>query len=153
MNTIVYPLTLFYDAACPVCSLEMDSLRERDAGGRLVFIDISAPGFDAAPWGTTREAMDAEIHALTGDGQWLRGVHVVRLAYEAVGLGWMWRPLQWAPLQPALDTGYRWFARHRHAISATAAPLVRGIRAWRARRAAANPRACRDGRCADRRAG
>ena len=29
MSRATYPLTLFYDAACPVCSLEMDHLRER----------------------------------------------------------------------------------------------------------------------------
>ena len=47
----LYPLTLLYDADCPVCSLEMDNLRARDAEGRLVFVDIAAPGFDAGRHG------------------------------------------------------------------------------------------------------
>ena len=44
----IYPLTLYYDGACPVCALEMDHLRSRDAAARLVFVDIAAPGFDPA---------------------------------------------------------------------------------------------------------
>lgn len=50
MNS-VYPLTLLDDAACPVCALEMDHLRSRNTAGRLVFVNIAAPGFDAAAFG------------------------------------------------------------------------------------------------------
>ena len=98
MSHTTVPLTLFYDAACPVCSMEMDHLRERDHGGRLRFVDISAAGFDAASYGTTAAAMDAEIHGLLPDGTMLRGVEVLRRAYEAVGLGWVLKPTGWAPL-------------------------------------------------------
>ena len=31
MDRSTYPLTLFYDAGCPVCALEMDHLRARNA--------------------------------------------------------------------------------------------------------------------------
>src|SRR5438045_3005059 len=73
-----YPLTLFYDGACPVCSLEMDHLRERSRDGRLVFVDIAAPGFDAARYGATLDAMHAEIHGLLPDGALPRGVEGLR---------------------------------------------------------------------------
>ncbi|MEQ1806344.1 MAG: DCC1-like thiol-disulfide oxidoreductase family protein [Burkholderiaceae bacterium] len=39
----IYPLTLLYDATCPVCALEMDHLRSRNAAGQLVFVDRSHP--------------------------------------------------------------------------------------------------------------
>lgn len=42
-----FPLTLLYDAACPVCALEMDHLRQRNRDGRLAFVDIAAPDFKA----------------------------------------------------------------------------------------------------------
>jgi predicted DCC family thiol-disulfide oxidoreductase YuxK len=45
MRTTDYPLTLFYDADCPVCSLEMDHLRARNDAGKLRFVDIAVPGF------------------------------------------------------------------------------------------------------------
>ncbi|HKW83123.1 MAG TPA: DUF393 domain-containing protein [Burkholderiaceae bacterium] len=148
-----YPLTLFYDATCPVCALEMDHLRERDAAGRLVFVDIGAPGFDAAAHGATLQAMNAEIHAKRPDGSMLKGVEVLRLAYEAVGLGWVFGASAWPVLRPAFDIAYRVFARHRIAISGAAAPLIRSLRSLRARRMAQRMRQCGAGACAaDRRA-
>ena len=142
-----YPLTLLYDAQCPVCSLEMDHLRERCRDGRLRFVDISQPGFDAAPYGVTLAAMDAEIHGIRPDGSVIRGVEVLRLAYAAAGLGWVMRPTGWAPLRPLFDAGYRVFARHRRRISAAAAPLIDAIRARRARRMAEAMRECSAGAC------
>ncbi|CAG0945991.1 hypothetical protein GPROT2_03509 [Gammaproteobacteria bacterium] len=147
MNRTVYPLTLFYDAACPVCALEMDHLRERDRSHRLRFIDISAAGFDASPWGVSARALDAEIHGLCADGTMLRGVEVLRLAYAAAGLGWVLRPTGWAPLKPLFDLGYGVFARHRRKISRAAAPLVAHLRARRARQRAERMRRCSGAAC------
>ena len=142
-----YPLTLLYDAQCPVCSLEMDHLRERCDDGRLLFVDISQPGFDATRYGTSFEAIDAEIHGIRPDGSVLKGVEVLRLAYAAAGLGWVMRPTAWAPLRPAFDAGYRVFARHRRRISVVAAPLIAAIREHRARRVATAMQQCRAGAC------
>jgi len=145
--TATYPLTLLYDAQCPVCSLEMDHLRERCRDGRLQFVDISQPDFDATPYGVTLAAMVAEIHGIRPDGSVIRGVEVLRLAYAAAGLGWVMRPTGWAPLRPLFDAGYRVFARHRRRISAAAAPLIDAIRARRARRMAEAMRECSAGAC------
>jgi predicted DCC family thiol-disulfide oxidoreductase YuxK len=148
MKTNLYPLTLLYDAACPVCSLEMDHLHERDANGLLVLVDISAPGFDAAAYGCTQQALSEEIHAVRPDGSHLIGLAALRQAYAAVGLGWVLRPTGWGPLAPVADLGYRLFARHRRSISALAGPLIRGLRAWRARRTLRHMKACQNGACA-----
>ncbi|MET0334943.1 MAG: DUF393 domain-containing protein [Rhizobacter sp.] len=145
--TGTYPLTLLYDAACPVCALEMDHLRERNQAGRLAFIDISVPGFDPTPYGATLAEMNAEIHGLRADGELMRGVQVLRLAYEAVGLGWVMRPVGWGPLRGVLEAAYRVFARHRQPISRAAAPLIGFIRARRARQMAARMQACAGGAC------
>ena len=142
-----YPLTLFYDAACPVCALEMDHLRERDVAGKLVFVDIGVPGFDPTLYGATLKEMDAQIHALRPDGSMVRGVEALRLAYSAAGLGWVLRPTGWAPLKPLFDAGYRIFARHRRTISRAAAPLIAGVRAARASRTAARTQQCKNGAC------
>ena len=148
----IYPLTLFYDAACPVCALEMDHLRESSRDGRLRFVDMAEPGFDPAPFGATLAAMNAEIHGLCADGTMRRGVEVLRLAYAAAGIGWVLRPTGWWPLRPLFDAGYRVFARHRRPISQVAAPLIDAIRALRARRVAARMGDCATGACgADRR--
>jgi predicted DCC family thiol-disulfide oxidoreductase YuxK len=149
--TANYPLTLLYDASCPVCSLEMDHLRERcTANGReglLRFVDITAEGFDPAGHGTTLAALNAEIHGVRPDGSVLRGVPVLRLAYDAAGIGWVMRPTGWPVLRPVFDAGYRVFARHRQAISRVAAPLIDALRAQRARRVSVRMQRCADGPC------
>lgn len=142
-----YPLTLLYDGLCPVCSLEMDHLRERDRLGRLVFVDIAAPGFDAGHYGVTPEALDAAVHGLCADGRMLRGMPVLRLAYDAAGLGWVLAPTGWTPLRPLFDAGYRLFARHRRGISHTARPFIDALRDWRADRTARRMAACHGGAC------
>lgn len=139
-----YPLTLLYDAACPVCSLEMDHLRERDAAGRLTFVDIAAPGFDAAAYGATYAALDAELHGVWADGTVVKGLATLRAAYAAVGLGWVLRPTGLAPVRPVFDLAYRLFARYRRPISRVAAPLIDTVRA---RRTLARMARCRGGAC------
>lgn len=148
MDTTRFPMTLLYDGDCPVCALEMDHLRARHAAGRLVFVDIAAPGFDASAYGTTPAALNAEIHAVLPDGTLLRGVEVLRRAYAAAGLGWVLAPTGWAPLRPLADAAYRVFARHRRTISHLAAPCIAALRAARARRVAARMRDCAAGACA-----
>lgn len=145
--TTTYPLTLLYDGHCPVCSLEIEHLRSRDALGRLVLVDIAAADFDAARWRTTHEALDAAIHGYTADGKLLLGPAALRAAYAAVGLGWVAAPTGWAPLRPLFDAGYRVFARHRRRISAAAKPLIDALRDRRARRTAERMAACHAGTC------
>ncbi len=142
-----HPLTLLYDASCPVCSLEMDHLRARSHDGALRFVDITAPGFDAAAFGCTLEALNAEIHGVWPDGTVIRGVPVLRLAYEAAGLGWVMRPTTWPVVQPLADAGYRVFARHRIAISRLVGPVIGAVRGRRARAMAKRMADCANGAC------
>ena len=145
MNNKLNTLTMLYDAGCPVCALEMDHLRERNVEGRLGFIDISAPGFDPAPYGRTLAELNAEIHAVQSDGQQLIGLAALRAAYAAVGLGWVRGATAWWALAGAAGAGYRTFARRRQRISRAVAPLLHAARAWRVSRAA---RRCAAGACA-----
>ena len=146
------PLTLYYDAACSVCALEMDHLKARNGAGRLAFVDISAPGFDPAASGVTLAELDAEIHAVHPDGQHAIGLEALRLAYAAVGLGWVLRPTGFGPLRPLFDRAYRLFARYRRPISRATAPLIDAVRRHRARRLVERMAACQGGACAMARA-
>jgi predicted DCC family thiol-disulfide oxidoreductase YuxK len=143
-NTTNYPLTLLYDGACQLCKLEMDNLKARDALNRLVLVDIAQPGFDPAPFGATLDAMQALIHARRPDGSLVVGVEVFRLAYGAVGLGWLTAPTALPGLQPLLERAYAVFARNRYAVSGALAPLITHIAA---RRALRRTQACRSGNC------
>jgi predicted DCC family thiol-disulfide oxidoreductase YuxK len=140
-----FPLTLLYDGQCPVCNLEMDNLKARNAEGLLKFVDISLPRFDPTPYGATLVQMNGLIHAQRPDGSLVVGVEVFRLAYGAVGLGHLTAPTRWPLLKPAVDAAYAVFARNRYGFSRIATPLITRIAAYRASKRAQH---CAEAACA-----
>lgn len=138
MQLDTYPLTLFFDAQCPVCRREMDSLRERDDAHRLRFEDVRAAAF-VVPAGTTLDSMLDAIHGRTAGGRLVVGVETLRLAYRAVGLGWLIAPTAWPLLRAPSERAYLWFARHRFAM-----PAWLGLAALGGR---ARPTHCNDSTC------
>ena len=134
MLTIPDALTISCDGSCPICAIEMGALRRRDREHRLRWVDISAPGFDAADHGFEHRDLDAVIHGVRGDGSVVRGLDVPRLAYGAAGLGWLVAAPRHPWLRAPSDAAYPLFARHRHIVSRLLAPVLR--RAQRASRGA-----------------
>ena len=116
MDDDSYPLTLYYESACPLCNAEMTNLTQRNAEGKLRFIDVSDPGFCAPPPGTTLADLLAALHGLRADGRVISGVEAFRQAYRAVGLHGVTNALDWQPLRAAADRLYPWLARHRHRV-------------------------------------
>jgi len=115
-----YPLTVFYDASCPLCATEMQALRARQHDGRLEFIDCSAADFDdsvLAGTGIAREDLMDRIHARDAHGRWLVGVDVLAAAYAAAGLGPIAAVLGRRSLRPLLTRAYSWIARNRRSLS------------------------------------
>ncbi len=145
--TSSYPVHLLYDSACPLCRLEMHSLKARDHANRLRLVDIADPHFEPAAWGASLAEMDAVIHAVDAHGVTHRGVAALRLAYGAVGLGWALRPTAWPLLAPAFDAAYRVFARHRYVTSKLLSPLLAPLLAWQAVRIERQMRRCHEGAC------
>ena len=97
-----------------MCRHEANLLRRLDKGrGRLTLIDITAPAFDAAAYGTTFKAVMGSIHGVTADGRLVSGMDVFRRAYAAVGWGWLWAPTGWPLLRPVFDWLYHRFAERR----------------------------------------
>ena len=147
-NPSDYPLTLFYDGACPVCRLEMDKLRERDGLRRLAFVDIAGQDFNlqaqVGDTGVTLEDMRRLIHARRPDGTMVVGVEVLQLAYTAIGWGIFAAPAGLPVLKPLFERAYAAFARNRHGISAVLGPLIVRMEAARGTRRTA---ACSEGAC------
>lgn len=147
----VFPLTIYYDARCPLCRAEMHALRDHDDAQRLHLVDCSPADFDDAEVrraGFSVRALMDLIHARDAEGRWFIGMDVFVLAYDAVGIGEMARLWAHPRLRPLWDRLYPWIARHRMGLSRlgfTAAfdAFVR----WMARRAQARAQACQDGRC------
>jgi predicted DCC family thiol-disulfide oxidoreductase YuxK len=83
MPTPAYPLKVFYDGSCSVCAAEMAIYQRQEHGGRLEFVDISAPEFDPAPQGITLEAFLYEMHAIDREQHVYRGVDAFRAIWQA----------------------------------------------------------------------
>ncbi|WP_431256588.1 thiol-disulfide oxidoreductase DCC family protein [Roseateles chitinivorans] len=143
----VYPLTLYFDGACPVCSGEMHNLMLRNTAGLLRFVDISEPGFSAFPPGTGMPALMALMHGVRADGRLAIGAEAIRLAYRGAHLGWVARLMDLPGLRTLCDRAYPAVARHRYRIPR---PIVRLVFETGLRRAAerrAGRSACRDDAC------
>ena len=115
-----YPLTVFYDASCPLCAREMGALRARDRQGRLEFVDCSAPDFSdegLRAEGITRDKLMRLIHVRDAHGRWLVGVAGLEAAYRAVGRERTAKVWGSRYLHPLLRPLYAWVARHRQILS------------------------------------
>jgi len=115
-----YPLTIFYDASCPMCASEMHILKGRDRTGRLQLVDCSAADFDDTVLAGTsirREDLMTLIHARDAHGRWLVGTDVFEIAYAAADLTFIAGVWSSRLLRPVLVRAYPWIARHRQTLS------------------------------------
>lgn len=113
-----YPMKIFYDGACGVCSKEMAHYR-KVADQRIRFVDIAADDFNAEDYGRSSDDFQRELHACDADGCFYTGVEAFRKLWEAL-------PSPFYPLLSltvglpgvnfAARTGYAIFARYRHLL-------------------------------------
>ena len=108
-----YPLTVFFDGACPICDREIALMKRLDRRRQLEFCDFSAQEYDAASSGFATEDLGAVIHARWADGSVITGVDVFRAMWEAVGLGVLARLSRLSLVEPLVLRAYAWFARNR----------------------------------------
>jgi len=151
-SAICFPLTIYYDASCPLCANEMRALKTADTDGKLVLEDCSSPAFDDRPYachGITREAMMRLIHARDAEGRWLRGVDVFEAAYDAAGFAALARLWGHHRLRPWWDKLYPWIARNRYTLSRLGLPRIFRLLTRNAARRSASAaiQACSAGTC------
>uniref|UniRef100_A0A3B3HKT6 Si:ch73-390p7.2 n=1 Tax=Oryzias latipes TaxID=8090 RepID=A0A3B3HKT6_ORYLA len=109
---------VLYDGLCPICVTEIRFLHflNRNQAGKVDFIDIAKPGYDAAKYkDVTYEMAMEEMHVIDekDEGQVHRGVPAFAVMYGAVGLNWLARLMMWSPVRPLMDKSYAVFARNR----------------------------------------
>ncbi|WHZ17158.1 MAG: hypothetical protein OJF52_004010 [Nitrospira sp.] len=68
-----YPLTVFYDGACPICGREIALVRRLDRHRRLSLCDFSSPDYDAPTTGLPVTDLSAVIHAQWANGSVITG--------------------------------------------------------------------------------
>ncbi|MBS0170612.1 MAG: DUF393 domain-containing protein [Nitrospira sp.] len=108
-----YPLTVFYDGACPLCSREIAVMKRLDRQQRLRLCDFSIPGYDAASTGLNPERLGAVIHAQWSDGTIITGMEVFHAIWQAVSLGILAHLSRLPGIDTLMVSGYAWFARNR----------------------------------------
>lgn len=108
-----YPLTVFFDGACPICDREIALMRRLDKRRLLVFCDFSRPDYDPTSINISPAELGRIIHARWGDGTVITGVDVFRAMWEAVGLGFLARLSRLSLVEPLVVRAYTWFARNR----------------------------------------
>ena len=117
MKSPRYPLKIFYDGACPLCSREVKHYHRQDRDGRLLLVDISSPEFDPQPYGILLEAFMYELHAIDQEGVVYRGVDAFRAIWQAFPDLTTYRVMGSVLALPVVNSvarlGYRAFARLR----------------------------------------
>jgi predicted DCC family thiol-disulfide oxidoreductase YuxK len=108
-----YPLTVFFDGACPICDREIALMRKLDRRRRLVFCDFSRSDYDSSVINISLADLGRIIHARWGNGSVITGVEVFRAMWEAVGLGFLARLSRLSLVEPLVLNAYAWFARNR----------------------------------------
>lgn len=112
-----YPLTLFFDSYCPVCSAEMKELEKLDGLRRLRFEDIHVDGFAERFPAIDADAANRIMHGLYSDGSLIFGLDVAHQSWAAVGQKRWLAALRWPIVRWFSDLGYLFFARYRYGIS------------------------------------
>ena len=108
-----YPLTVFFDGACPICAREIALMKRLDRKRQLALCDFSRPDYDAASIGFAPSELGRVIHARWADGSVITGVEVFRAMWEAVGLGLLATLSRLSIVEPLVLRAYAWFARNR----------------------------------------
>jgi len=112
-----FPLTVFYDGSCQVCSTEMFVYMRKDHGGRLEFVDISDPAFDPDAFGISLADFMYLMHAIDRSGRIFRGVDAFLAIWQAFPGDHWFRFLgalaDFPLVRPIARLAYRIFARLR----------------------------------------
>jgi len=120
VSTNAYPLEIFYDGSCIICSTEMEVYRRRNPQQRLIFIDISTSEFSAEKYGRTQQQFMAELHVRDSNGCYFTGVDAFLALWGTFPAGSLYRLFGALISLPGIHmvarAGYLLFARYRHLL-------------------------------------
>ena len=115
-----FPLQIFYDGNCVVCSTEMENYRKRNPENRLQFIDISVEDFDPEHYGKSQADFLAQLHVRDAAGDYYTGVDAFVTIWQAYPSGSLYRLFSAMIGLPGINLvsrfGYKVFARYRHLL-------------------------------------
>lgn len=110
-------LTVYYDGACPLCSIEIAHYKRQKGAEALHFVDASDPASDLGE-GLTREAALSRFHVRDASGTLVSGAKGFTRIWQTLP---RWRPLarlaRLPGLTPLLELLYRGFLPIRPTLS------------------------------------
>lgn len=116
-------LTVYFDGACPLCSLEIGHYAGQEGAEQIAFVDAAAAGCDTGP-GLGRDAALARFHARLPDGTLVSGARAFVAVWETLPR-WRWaaRVARVPGVMALLEGAYRAFLPVRPALSRLAGRL------------------------------
>jgi predicted DCC family thiol-disulfide oxidoreductase YuxK len=112
-----FPIQVFFDGACVVCSREIAHYVRMDQEQRLIPIDISHSDFDPKPYGITLDDFMYELHVIDQRGRVYRGVEGFWAIWQAfpssTALGLLGSLITLPLVNPLARLSYKVFARLR----------------------------------------
>lgn len=109
-------LTIFYDGNCPLCSLEIQKLKQHDDQNRIILENLHQPDFELLFPGIN---VDKALKILHGKYQnkLLLALDVTHRAWTLVGRGVLVAPLQFPVIKQIAHGGYLLLAKYRYPLS------------------------------------
>ena len=107
---------IFVDGNCIVCDMEVAHYK-KIAPESFDIVDIAAPGFDAAAYGLTPEAVQAHMHLLTPEGKVLTGIEAfIHIWNQIPKYHWAARAIRWPGVYTLSLIAYDVFAKYRYLL-------------------------------------
>jgi predicted DCC family thiol-disulfide oxidoreductase YuxK len=122
LKTITEPLTIYYDAACPLCQAEIHFLKHHNQRNLLYFIDLHTLSESETEVNCSL-AMQT-IHGCLGRDKIITGPSVFYEAYKRTDLKLINYLFSLAWFRLFYAHFYKVFAQHRHQISRWIGPYL-----------------------------
>jgi predicted DCC family thiol-disulfide oxidoreductase YuxK len=110
-NAPAFPISVFYDGACIVCSTEIEHYRRKDHANRLILIDISAPDFRPEPFNINLQSFMYELHVIDQRSKVYTGIEAFWAIWQAFPTSTFYGLIGSAINLPGINTLARLFYR------------------------------------------
>ena len=117
-------LIIFYDSKCPLCSAEMDKLKQLDVTNQISLIDLHNEQLMEQHADIIFESAMKILHGKY-QGKIIFGLEVTYVAWRLVGKGKWVAPLNWPVIKPVANMTYHLFAKFRLPISRFSSKVLR----------------------------